>query len=337
MDLIDLLNQYGTVIFPNLGILQKAIKDILESFQHLRKINDDDKQLVKLNRKFNELVDVRAKESLKMSGDLERVVGYFKMLTEDDITVSDLLETLLVLKDVAENRIISSKKSEEEFVDFRKSIQLINGIQPPNFLSALWQISLEVIRPGIPILSTFVLHFIVRKSSRLGKTFNLLPEKIGSIFEENAQQFNLSITNHLSSSHLSFCLAFMGFGYCFYNRKKEISKKAKDLMYAAVKGNRLTTRKNVADNKEERKKSEEKISTKLQVISTYLETLTQFWTQQFNIYELHINALKSMDGNVNIRLQKNLAAGIIEKCTEEKNNSQECYLMLKDYVYEYSV
>ena len=61
MDLIDLLNQYETVIFPNLGILQKAIKDILEYFQRLREINDD-KQLVKLNRKFNDLVDISAKK-----------------------------------------------------------------------------------------------------------------------------------------------------------------------------------------------------------------------------------------------------------------------------------
>ena len=125
MDLIDLLNQYETVIFPNLGILQKAIKDILEYFQRLREINDD-KQLVKLNRKFNDLVDIRAKGTLKMSGDLEEVVGYFKMLTEDNITANDLLETLLVLKDVAEKRIISSKESKKEFVDFRNSILTIN-------------------------------------------------------------------------------------------------------------------------------------------------------------------------------------------------------------------
>src|ERR1043166_6653373 len=144
MDLIDLLNQYETVIFPNLDILQKAIKDILESFQRLREINDD-KQLVKLNRKFNDLVDIRAKGTLKMSGDLEEVVGYFKMLTEDNITANDLLETLLVLKDVAEKRIISSKESKKEFVDFRNSILTTDGIQPPNILSALWQISLEVI------------------------------------------------------------------------------------------------------------------------------------------------------------------------------------------------
>ena len=67
MALIE-LKQYKNVIFPNLDVLQKSVEDIHEAFRHLKELhrhlkipggNDDDKQLLdKLNRKFNDLVNI---------------------------------------------------------------------------------------------------------------------------------------------------------------------------------------------------------------------------------------------------------------------------------------
>ena len=71
-----------------------------------------------------------------------------------------------------------------------------------------------------------------------------------------------------------------------------------------------------------------KISKKLPVISTHMETLTKFWEQQYSIFESHISTLESMDRNVNIRLSNNLVVGIVEIYTDEKINCKECYQML---------
>src|SRR6266511_4520765 len=110
MALIE-LKQYEDVIFPNLNVLQKSVEDIHKAFRHLKELHkipggNDDKQLLdKLNRKFNDLVNIRANESLKMSMDLEDIIEYFRMLINDDeITVDDLLDTLLRLKNVTKER-----------------------------------------------------------------------------------------------------------------------------------------------------------------------------------------------------------------------------------------
>src|SRR4051812_45339509 len=117
MDLNE-LKQYENVIFPNIDVLQKTIENIFEYFQHLKGLHDgipDNNGIKQLNRHFSDLVGTRAEESSMMSMDLEEFADYFKMLTKDDVTVNDLLKTLLVLKDVAENRINSSKKLKNEF------------------------------------------------------------------------------------------------------------------------------------------------------------------------------------------------------------------------------
>nr|CAG8659912.1 4364_t:CDS:2 [Entrophospora candida] len=224
MALIE-LKQYESAIFPNLDVSQKAIVDILEAFRHLKEShvkisnrNDDD--VNKLNSKFNDLVARIAKGSLKKSMDLKDFTEYFKTLTEDNVASNDLLQTLLVLKDMTKQRISQSLKD-----NIKPSISASNVRQPftQSYLSGV----------------------------------------------------NLTCLNLVIIS-----------GYSIYD-----------------------------------------------LILTHLETLIQFWKQQYDIFESHINALRSMDGNVNLRLSKHLTAGIIERFTDKEINCKGFHQMLNDGVF----
>ncbi|CAH1766469.1 14344_t:CDS:1 [Entrophospora sp. SA101] len=365
------LNQYKDVMFPNLDVSQKAIVDILEAFRHLKEShikisgrNNDVKKLDKSSSKFNDLVVRIAKGSLKKSMDLEDFTEYFKMLTEDNVTSNYLLQTLLVLKDMAKQRISDSEELKNDFEQFKTSIaenisqspksfgdsdvelvqrnhllQITDGSQPPNFLNALAQFLPDVFMLVFTLVSTRVLNsFSTDSLPIIGQSLkdNIKP----SISASNVRQ--LFTQSYLSSVNLSCLNLVIISGYSIYNRKS-ISRKLKYLIIVAkryhltgfYKRNNNTI---MNDEREQKKiqKYEEKISTKLPVILTHLETLIQFWKQQYGIFESHINALQSMDGNVNLRLSKNLTAGIIERCTAEKINCKEFHQMLNDSVFKNS-
>ncbi|CAJ0748442.1 14513_t:CDS:1 [Entrophospora sp. SA101] len=326
------LNQYKDVIFPNLDVSQKAIVGILEAFRHLKEShikisgrNNDVKKLDKSSSKFNDLVVRIAKGSLKKSMDLEDFTEYFKMLTEDNVTSNYLLQTLLVLKDMAKQRISDSEELKNDFEQFKTSIaenisqspksfgdsdvglvqrnqllQITDGSQPPNFLNALAQFLPEVFMLVFTPVSTYsLLSWILPEMDFLKNIIVLV----------------------------------VTFGYCAYYHKR-LSRKWNHLTGLNRK-NSITI---INDEREQKKirKYEEKISTKLPVILTHLETLIQFWKQQYDIFESHINALRSMDGNVNLSLPKNLTAGIIERCTAEEINCKEFHQMLNDSAFKNS-
>nr|CAG8556277.1 2228_t:CDS:1 [Entrophospora candida] len=299
MALIE-LNQYENLIFPNLDILQKTFENILGSFRHLKQlhieysgIDDDTKRLDDLNRELNDFVGIRAKESLKMSIDLEHFIKYFKMIKEGDVTVNDLLETLLLLKDIAEKRIDKSEELKTEFGSIRESISTyiakdFNISQQPKLVKRY-----QLYKFTIPFLTYFFSPYI--------PWYQILNNASNNYFYFNLQSI-------LALAALVPCLLDI------FNRKNGV----------------------IMMNSEEQKKVkkyEEKISINLPVISTHLETLTQFWKQQFNIFEPHIIALKLMDGDANIKLSNNLAAGIIKKCTEEKVHCKKFDQMLRDCVF----
>nr|CAG8461562.1 13724_t:CDS:1 [Entrophospora candida] len=279
------LNQYKDVIFPNLDVSQKAIVDILEAFRHLKEShikisgrNNDVKKLDKSSSKFNDLVVRIAKGSLKKSMDLKDFTEYFKMLTEDNVTSNDLLQTLLVLKDMAKQRISDSEELKNDFEQFKTSI--------------------------------------AENISQSSKSF-------GDSDVELVQRNQL----------LQITDGSVTFGYCAYYHKR-ISRKWNHLT-GLNRENSITI---MNDEREQKKiqKYEEKISTKLPVILTHLETLVQFWKQQYDIFESHINVLRSMDRNVNLSLPKNLTAGIIERCTAEEINCKEFHQMLNDSAFKNS-
>nr|CAG8461615.1 13728_t:CDS:1 [Entrophospora candida] len=366
------LNQYKDVIFPNLDVSQKAIVDILEAFRHLKEShikisgrNNDVKKLDKSSSKFNDLVVRIAKGSLKKSMDLKDFTEYFKMLTEDNVTSNDLLQTLLVLKDMAKQRISDSEELKNDFEQFEISIakninqsppkgvddddevavqrnqllQITDGSQPQNFLNALAQFLPDVFMLVFTLVSTRVLNsFSTDSLPIIGQSLKDNTEL--SISASNVRQ--LFTQSYLSSVNLSCLNLVIISGYSIYNRKS-ISRKLKYLIIVAkryhltgfYKRNNNTI---MNDEREQKKiqKYEEKISTKLPVILTHLETLIQFWKQQYGIFESHINVLQSMDGNVNLRLSKNLTAGIIERCTAEEINCKEFHQMLNDSVFKNS-
>ncbi|RHZ78267.1 hypothetical protein Glove_166g209 [Diversispora epigaea] len=388
MSFIEEFKQYENMIFPNLDALQKAIKDILEAFRYLKELHikvpddsDNIRQLAELNRKFNTLVDMRAKESLKMSMDLEDFIEYFRMLTADNVTVDTLLQILLGLKDVVKIRINSSEELKNEFEKIRismlsyiasqpsgfdddgeedddddkvanhaiekQSSKIIIGIQPPNFRSILYQILLEASETmGISTFIYFLLRWVEPVKMwqfSIDKLKKILPNKFFSLFGGNylkaGQSSNSSIENlDVSQSSLSianllqnnapFWLAFVVFsGCCFVNREiiYRHYRDIKDLITTFNRKNDTT----ITDNE---KKYKRNISTKLPVISTHLEILIQFWKQQFDIFESHINALGSIDGNIIIRLPNRSMDGIIARCTEEKINCNECFLILNKLI-----
>nr|CAG8564759.1 10716_t:CDS:1 [Entrophospora candida] len=196
------LNQYEKSIFPNHDILSKPIENILESFRHLKElyiknfgINNDIKQLDNLNRGFNDFVSARAKESLKMSMDLEDFIKYFKMLTEDNVTVDDLLETVLMIKDVAKKRI---SKSEELKIEFENIGESISTYITKN-LSISQSPKLVLAKPmSITALIYFPLSYIVQ-------WYQILIDMPGKLFYFGLQSI----------------LSFGVFGICFiaFNRK----------------------------------------------------------------------------------------------------------------------
>nr|CAG8549110.1 14851_t:CDS:2 [Entrophospora candida] len=300
------LNQYKDVIFPNLDVSQKAIVDILEAFRHLKEShikisgrNNDVKKLDKSSSKFNDLVVRIAKGSLKKSMDLEDFTEYFKMLTEDNVTSNDLLQTLLVLKDMAKQRISDSEELKNDFEQFKTSIaenisqssksfgdsdvelvqrnqllQITDGSQPPNFLNALAQFLPEVFMLVFTLVSTYsLLSWILPEMDFLKNIIVLV----------------------------------VTFGYCAYYHKR-ISRKWNHLTGFYKRNN------NTIMNDE--------------------KTLVQFWKQQYDIFESHINVLRSMDGNVNLSLPKKLTVGIIERCTAEEINCKEFHQMLNDSAFK---
>ncbi|CAH1761107.1 8131_t:CDS:1 [Entrophospora sp. SA101] len=299
MALIE-LNQYENLIFPNLDILQKTFENILGSFRHLKQfhieysgIDDDTKQLDDLNRELNDFVGIRAKESLKMSIDLEHFIKYFKMIKEGDVTVNDLLETLLLLKDIAEKRIDKSEELKTEFGSIRESIS--------TYIAKDFSVSQQPKLVKRYQLFKFIIPFLTYFFSPYMPWYQILNNASNNYF-----YFNLQSILALAASVP--CLLDI------FNRKNGV----------------------IMMNSEEQKKVkkyEEKISINLPVISTHLETLTQFWKQQFNIFESHIIVLKLMDGDANIKLSNNLAAGIIKKCKEEKINCKKFDQMLRDCVF----
>jgi len=372
MDLNE-LKQYENVNFSNFEILQKTIKYILEAFRHLKELHIknsvddvDIMQLVELNQEFNDLVNIITKESLKMSMDLEDFIEYFRMLTEGNVTVNELLQTLLVLKDVSNKRIIDYEELKEKFENFKISVsilkdivlnisqspgscdddddevedaqrkpllQITDGNQPLNLRSALYQILLEFIKPTlISVSAYFLLPWIVpEKWYPDDKLKKIEFSSFGGDYSPKVQSSSQSI--------VSKCLALVVFSGYYIYKHKVISRKVKDLMNVVKRDRFLSifNRRNditIMNDEREQKKSKykENISKKLSVILIHLEILIQFWKQQVDIFESHINALQSMDGNMNLRLSNNSVVGIIKKCIEEKIHCKECSQILSDCI-----
>ncbi|RHZ61610.1 hypothetical protein Glove_346g112 [Diversispora epigaea] len=348
MALIEELKQYENVVFPNLDALQKSIKDILEAFRYLKELHikvsdgsDDIWPLDELNRKFNTLVNMRAKESSKMSMDLEDFIEYFRMLTADNVTVNTLLQILLGLKDVAKIRINSSEKLLKEFGEFRMSIasrfdddggdddgddggdnddevdhakekqssKIIDGTQPPNFQSISYKMLEAIFFTGI---SYFLVHWVGPV-----EMWQFSMELIETLFNPSIQNPQSSKrTADLLQNYAPPLFSFVVFwGYCLVNR---------EVLYRNRKND--TT---IMDNERKQRKYKRNISTKLPGILKDLEILLQFWELQLAIFKSHINALQSMNGNINLRLPNRSMDGIIARCTKEKINCDECFQMLK--------
>ncbi|CAG8570357.1 33990_t:CDS:2 [Gigaspora margarita] len=326
MALIEELKQYEDMIFPNLDAMQKAIRDILENFRYLRELHkvsdgsDNIRRLDELNCKFNTLVDMRAKESSKMAMDLEDFIEYFRMLTTDNVTVETLLQILLGLKDVVKIRINSSEELKNEFEKFRISMlryissqssgfgddydgsdvevadhaeekqvsKIIDEIQLPNFRSVSYRIFIKIM--GIPIFIYFSLRWV-----------------------EPVKMWQVSIA--------PFWLAFFVFSGCCLVNHKVIYRYYRNIKYLITTFNRKND--TTMDNERKQSKYKRNISTKLPVILTHLEILIQFWKQQFDIFESHINVLRSVGGNMNLKLSNRSLDGIIARCEKEKINCVE--------------
>src|SRR5947199_3324654 len=94
--------------FPSLDILENRTKAVLEAFNKCRKIdiklNGNDSKIKRFNLSFNSLTERRAVESYKLSMYSEDVVIYMKSLSEDNISVGVILETLLSLLNTVQDK-----------------------------------------------------------------------------------------------------------------------------------------------------------------------------------------------------------------------------------------
>ncbi|CAI2194740.1 18661_t:CDS:2, partial [Funneliformis geosporum] len=262
------LKQYENVIFPNLDILQKTVKDI-HTF----------------NRTFNDLIDIRAKESLKMSIDLDDFIEYFRMLSEDNVTVDDLLQMLIVLKDMIKNRKSSAEELRKEFEKFKSFI--LNYVTIDVSQSTANDDDLEDVSQTLMLTDGRQQHSLVQSS--LNSLYQIFLEGI----KPSIIYYTLTYTILPNSqNNSSLYLAIAVFAGCYIYNRKAISRNVKDLI-KRIRPNKFNGKSDtiLLINKREQNKYKEKISAKLPVVLTHLEIVKQFWKQQFDIFESHIIAL----------------------------------------------
>ncbi|CAG8710683.1 20887_t:CDS:2 [Cetraspora pellucida] len=108
--------------FPDVSILQDITTEILINFRKCKELrarlqmpNND---INELSRMFNDLTEQRAVKSLRMSRYAGDIVEYIHMLTEENVSVSAIIQTLNLLLNTAKSQKDDCEKLKRDYNSF---------------------------------------------------------------------------------------------------------------------------------------------------------------------------------------------------------------------------
>ncbi|CAG8454368.1 7695_t:CDS:2 [Dentiscutata heterogama] len=108
--------------FPDVSILQEVTTEILVNFRKCKelkaKLQLPNNDINELSRMFNDLTEQRAVKSLRMSRYAADIVEYIHMLTEEDVSVSAIIQTLKLLSNTANSQKDDCEKLKRDYISF---------------------------------------------------------------------------------------------------------------------------------------------------------------------------------------------------------------------------
>ncbi|KAF0457473.1 hypothetical protein F8M41_001194 [Gigaspora margarita] len=108
--------------FPDVSILQDITTEILVNFRKCKemkaKLQLPNNDINEISRMFNDLTEQRAVKSLRMSRYAADIVEYIHMLTEEDVSVSAIVQTLKLLSNTANTQKDDCEKLKRDYISF---------------------------------------------------------------------------------------------------------------------------------------------------------------------------------------------------------------------------